>query len=119
MKLTRVNKAQQLNEGLMHSRTMQYLTLMEERQEQITVLVRLCSLVRGSPQGSPEVGSLAAESDIDRQLAAQLEPLSKIKPPGRFSTCGEKSCAFGRGRFLRRKLIGGPALSNGNSDPLS
>jgi hypothetical protein len=57
----------------MHNRAMQYLAFLQTREEQITVLAYLRWLMRGCPEGSPQVDWFAAESDFDRQFVAQLE----------------------------------------------
>ena len=57
----------------MHNRAMQYLVFVQKRDEQITDLAHLRWLLRGCPEGSPEIDWFAAELEFDRHFVAQLE----------------------------------------------
>jgi Protein of unknown function (DUF2934) len=52
---------------------MQYVEYVQVREESIATLARVRWLLRGCPEGSPEVDWLAAELDFDQRFVAQLE----------------------------------------------
>lgn len=54
-------------------RAMDFSEYMQDREEHITELANLRWLMRGCPEGSPEVDWLAAERDFDQAFIAQLE----------------------------------------------
>ena len=54
-------------------RAMDFSEYMRNREEHITELAYLCWLIRGCPEGSPDVDWFAAEQKFDQAFVAQLE----------------------------------------------
>jgi len=56
----------------LNCRAMNFSEYMQDREKHITELAKLCWLMRGCPEGSPEVDWFAAEREFDQMFLSQI-----------------------------------------------